>query len=880
MALYRCLFLILLALLCAAVPARAAGAREQRAYVAAVTAFHDGLWNLAQLEFAQFAQKYPGSTNLPEAYLLEAQAAFKQGGFTQGGDLLTTHRPAAGKFADAYTYWIGEAQFQNDDWRTAATTLASLSENSPYALQGAVEAAAALAKLGDWSQLIAYCGVETEVFQRTERSDPDNELLLRAHLLLAQAHFAQGEFAAAGKLLALIKPRLLPPDLEWERVYLLCQVKLAAGDREAALPLATSLLQMARTAAADVGGTNLAASVALNATVLEDLGRLPEAIQAFRENLSTNAPADSQRQAILKIAVLSIDARQFANAEAVLNDYVTQFTNSPAVDVALLTLGELYLQDYVAQPAQSGLLASARAQFDQLLTICANSAFTGKAYLDRGWCGWLAGDYAGSLPDFQNATQLLPRSEDLAVARFKLGDALFARADYADALIQYQAVLGHFTSDFPEVEQSLGDRARYQSLRAQLALGDLTGAAASMGKIATAYPVSELRQTGSLLLGEGYTDLRQPTNALAVFKSFKDQAPGSPLRPLVDLAVARVYEQEQNWPAAVARYDTWLQSYPTNSLLPQALYARAWANYQAGNETNALNQFTNFVTRFPTLPDLAPSAQWWVADHYFRLGDSVNAERNYKTIFQNTNWQNSASFTNSLYYPALMMAGRAAVSRTDNAEAIRDYFLKLEADTNCPLDLRVAATFAHGSALMKMDSTDTNNLTANFQYAVTVFNQICSASLTNNDWGARAWGEMGDCYLQLARYDDATNAYLQVLAAPQANLSLQSQAQIGLGQALEKKAGLLSAGPDQTALYTQALANYWEVFNRTGEEKELDPFWTKEAGLDAANLVTALGKWDQAMIIYTNLVAMMPELKTSLARKMEESGRHLNQVKP
>ena len=100
--------------------------------------------------------------------------------------------------------------------------------------------------------------------------------------------------------------------------------------------------------------------------------------------------------------------------------------------------------------------------------------------------------------------------------------------------------------------------------------------------------------------------------------------------------------RDRNWPAAVARYDTWLQSYPTNSLLPQALYARAWANYQAGNETNALNQFTNFVTRFPTLPDLAPSAQWWVADHYFRLGDSVNAERNYKTIFQNTNWQNSA----------------------------------------------------------------------------------------------------------------------------------------------------------------------------------------------------------------------------------------------
>ena len=44
-------------------------------------------------------------------------------------------------------------------------------------------------------------------------------------------------------------------------------------------------------------------------------------------------------------------------------------------------------------------------------------------------------------------------------------------------------------------------------------------------------------------------------------------------------------------------------------------------------------------------------------------GDSVGAERNYKFIFQNTNWQSSASYTNTLYYPAQMMAGRAAVSR-------------------------------------------------------------------------------------------------------------------------------------------------------------------------------------------------------------------------
>jgi hypothetical protein len=107
---------------------------------------------------------------------------------------------------------------------------------------------------------------------------------------------------------------------------------------------------------------------------------------------------------------------------------------------------------------------------------------------------------------------------------------------------------------------------------------------------------------------------------------------------------------------------------------------------------------------------------------------------------------------------------------------------------------------------------------------------------------------------------------------------VRSQAQIGLGQALEKKAGLLPAGPEQTALYTKALENYWEVFNRPREEQAADLFWTKEAGLHAAGLVSALGQWRQATILYSNLVALMPELKEPLAKKIEAASQHLNQM--
>ena len=182
--------------------------------------------------------------------------------------------------------------------------------------------------------------------------------------------------------------------------------------------------------------------------------------------------------------------------------------------------------------------------------------------------------------------------------------------------------------------QALGDRALYQSLRANLELKDVAGASNAMARILKLYPAGDLAGTSLLLVGEGLADSRQPAAARALFEKFQEQFPNSPLQPQVELAIARTYEQEQNWPAAIGKYSDWLNDFPTNTLRPQAEYALALADFRAGNETNAFVRFTNFVARFPT-NDLAPLAQWWVADHFFGAGDFVDAEKNYQLFFQN-----------------------------------------------------------------------------------------------------------------------------------------------------------------------------------------------------------------------------------------------------
>jgi TolA-binding protein len=853
--------LILFALILGSGPVSAAGSKEQRAYAAAVTAFQDEMWGRAETEFAAFVQKYPKSSNTPEAALLEAQAEFKQGKLAQAIALLNARKATAGHIADQYVYWIGEAQFQNVDLGSAADTFISLTRDFPGSslrLRAVVEAAAARAELGQWPQVSELLRETNGVFRRAAQMDPANELVTRGRLLLAQAALRQNDFGGATTALASVNPQALDAELGWQLAYLVYQTRLAMGDTNAALAATTNLLQIAR-----LGNDTFlrGESVALHAGLLEQTGLKAEALSAYQENL-TNAPVERQRQAVLKITELAVAQGRFSTAEDSLRNFIAQFQDSPATDIAVLSLGELQLKEYVAQPAATNQLQQAQAYFNRFLAAFTNSPLMGKAYLDRGWSEWLAEDMTNSLADFEAAAQRLPPSEDLAVARFKMGDAMFMQKDFTNALENYRAVVDDFTN-LPDVMQSLGNRALYQGLRACMASTNTAGAEDTMSRILKLYPFSEETGNSLLLMGEYLADLSQPTNALAVFQNFEAVFPHSPLQPQVELAIAHACEQEQNWPAAIEKYEKWLADFPANALLrPQAVYSLARANYQAGNETNAFILFTNFVAQFPT-NDLAPMAQWWVAEHFFRAGDYPDAEKNYKLIYQNF------APTNDLAYPARMMAGSAAVARQGYSDAIRDYFTKLEEDTNCPMELRVRATFAHGTALMRMDSADTNNPLANFQLATNEFSQICQLYPTN-EFGALAWGEIGDCDLQLANYDAATNAYAQVVNSPSANIAARSQAQIGIGIALEKMAAL-AAGMDQTNMLQMALDNYLKVFDtwtgnnlRAGESA--DSFWVRKAGLQALPLVQMLGAGDPDKFI-NQMEELFPQSKDSLEKK-------------
>ena len=890
MALFRRRLLIWCALILGAAQLGAASSREERAYAAACAAFQDSFYDRAETALTQFLEDFHKSTNAPQAVLLLAQAQYHLGKYPETIARLTDTNnlaPAeASGLADGYLYWTAEARYASGDLAGAADLFVSLPERFPKSSLGpnaVVEGAAAFGKLGQWSRVDELLDNTNGMFQRAARLEPTNSVVAAGWLLQGQSKLVQRDFAAAARLLNQINPTGLRPEQDWQRAYGLCRANLGRNDLTGALAAATNLLQIAGQGRGDSWTTHLAESVALYADLLERTGQLGDAAAAWHLNLTNSAPVDLQQQAVLKTVELALVQTNLTDAEADLESYLKQFPTSGPAELALLTLGELHLKDFIAQPAATNHFALAQAKLEQFLAIYTNSPLRGKAYLDHGWYNWVAAERAGdtaefkrkaadSLADFQAAAQLfaapgVPVSEDLAVARFKMGDAQFALSDFVGAQTNYQAVLTGFAG-LTNVAVALGDRALYQILRTRLALTNTVGMDEAMGQLLGRFFTSTLTDSGLLLAGQGFSSFGLPGKAREVFERFAAERTNSPLLPQVAFAAARTFEQEQNWPAAVARYETWLQAYGTNESRPAVEYARNWAVAQTGDEGRAFELFTNFFTQFTNNAQFTPLAYWWVGDHYFRLGGTnfLTAESYYQVVFGNFP-------TNELAYRAQLMAGRAAMARFQPEQALRSYLTPLIKDTNCPGVLQDQARFAYSEARRAMAASETNNFS--LQDATNVLSQMYAEAVTNLA-GPLAWCETGDCDQLMGAYDAATNAYAQVLSSPvllaailpPGGQALRYRAQVGIGTMLEKKAEALGLnGEAKQALLDLALANYQTVFYSDAETP--DEFWRKEAGLKMLALAPKTGRLQGPALdrFISRLEREFPQLKASLELK-------------
>ena len=858
-----CRWVFVCGLLLTTVPAlRAASSAEKTAFDAAAGDFNLSIWDRAESEFGQFAKTYTNSARLPEVFLYQAQARLEQTNYAGALEVLSAHQAQAGKLADLYAFWRAETLFRKGELQPAAGAFETLVRDFPAStnrLRATVRAASAYSRLSQWPRLVEILRPPNGPFQLAAATNATDELVIRGWLLLSSAYLGQNNLDAADAALLPLAALQLQPVVDWERQFLRCRILLAREHLPEAWDLSTNLPPLAVAS----GKRELQAeTTSFQAGLLERLGRNEEAIAMYQKNLADVFPAERQRQALLKITDLYLKQNRLDEACRVLERFLSQYPAAGTADLALLTLGELRLRQYESGqctnlsstlvtnlPAATNCLEQALTVLESFTNRFPQSPLLGRADLYLGWCFWRNNNLPASQLAFQAAVDRLPVSAELAMAYFKLADAQYRQSNFVAAIANYNNVLDKFDG-YPVVKTNLFEPALYHIVRAALDAKDLATAKSALEKIRAGYPAGFYTDRAVLVTGQvqGKSD---PAGARKIFQDFIQAMPKASLLPELELAIAATYEQEGQWDAAIEQYDDWVAAHTNHEVLARAEFARARANFQAGHDTNALTQFTNFIAHFPT-NELVLQAQLWVGDYYYRLPDFQKAEENYQWCYQNTNWPVS-----KLTYEARMMAGRSAFARSAWEDA-KVYFRWLASNSNCPVQLHAQAFFAYGDTLVSQAST---NRPSDYKEALSAYDQVAYLCPTSSI-AILALGAKAHCFFQSQDYSGATNAFLQVINSPLADVAARADAKVGLGLTLEKLAQQPSA-TDQGAMLTLARDQYLDVFENhiLREGEKADPFWTMKAGIEAVRICEALKQPGQARRLLEALRQQFPSLR-------------------
>lgn len=850
-----------------------AAADEAKSFNAALNTFASANYAVARQFFSDFVKQFPMSDKVPEAVLYQGRAALKQNKPEDCIALLEGQLANSGKVTDEYQWWIGEALFQKGDSKASADRFALLLKNHPtstHRLEASYGEARARFKLGEWDRVVTLLRTPTGSFRAAAKDRANDELVIAGDLMLIEALLQLRNYPVAEEVGKSLTGRNFTPELRWRYEQLRCRVMVE--DERLADALKQSTNAVVAATATGIPTAN-AESLELQATILSRLNRLEEAAQVYQLNLSPNSPPQRQKEALLRLIQLHLAENNFSLVTQRLELLMAQTTGGTNSDVALLTYGEVYLREYalaarggtnitLSSTTATNLLTEAIGRFDHLIRVRSSSPLVGLAHLNRGWCLWALGRLPEGQEAFRSAATAIPFSEDQAVAQFKLGETQFRLKDYTNALVSFREFTNRF-SRLPRVQSSLLDQALIHLVRISFEVRDTAGATEALDRLLAWRPQSEFIDSSLLLAGQRLTLLDQP----ALAREWLSKLPESSARKdQAELLVASTYASERSFTNALERYTAWLARFTNSDLIPRAQFDLAQATYQAGQPSNAFLLFTNFLANYPTNA-LAPRAQYEVGEFYLRQENYTNAEIHFQRLYENTNWAVS-----ELTYRAKMQAGRAAFARKGFNNA-RPLFSQILNDKPPYPDLVAEAYFAYGDCLM-MEALGSTNIYAKYGEASTAFGNI-TRKYGTNAIVAKAWGNLGNCYLQLARedvssYSNATNAFQRVLSFPNASVSDRSQALVGIGIALAKLAETYTTSKEQQALTEQAQASFLRVLfekNLIGSEKP-DPFWQKKAGLEAAQLAEASQDWDAALGIYDRLKQVLPALTPELDRRI------------
>ncbi len=438
-------------------------------------------------------------------------------------------------------------------------------------------------------------------------------------------------------------------------------------------------------------------------------------------------------------ARVNVGDKAFFNGDydAALLDYQIVLQDSPdALLRAAAKWGEARI--YFAREQYEDTLIALQA----LITEYPDSPHFGQAYFMQGLTYYRLENYQAAADSWQNYFTLRPGYLD-ALAQEYRGDALFETGNYTEALSAYTAAI-----QAPSLSDDINLDLKVASTQAKL--GDYESALALYDGISARTPSDFIKAQAAYESALAYQALGQTDAALGKFRLSVENYWESPyaylsLRALLDAGVevndidrGRVDYFYGQYDVAIQRFDLYIAANPSHD--GTAYYYRALAKSEMNLYEEAVQDYTTFITTYPTHPRWEDAWGEKAVLEWLNLDAIDSGIKTYLDFVSAV-----PGSANSVDY--LMTAARIYERNGRYAEATQ---LWARVGNEYPGDEQAStAVFLSGIIFYR---------NGDFFSALEAFNRSLSLALTATD-KARANLWLGKAQQKLGNNDDAINAW-------------------------------------------------------------------------------------------------------------------------
>jgi TolA-binding protein len=802
----------------------AATAEETKLYRVGQTAFRDGIYDLAERQFAEFLQKFPESDQAETAQLLLTQAQLSQNKWREAGQTAQAalKKWPEGRQRDSFQFWLAESLLRGDEYAAAEKQYAELLEKTPHtAHRAAGHYGLAFAQFKQGRSDAA-----TATLERLARLAPKGDVAQESELLRGQIQLGLEKFDKADAVFEALIKNFPGTRASYRAQSWLGESLARRGQFEEALKRYAAVTEAFKASPNKPVTAPVAAEAWYGAGwAYWNQGRFDSAADAFAQTLALAQSPRLKRDALLKLGEAHVRAGKLADGVARLKAFLQAHPADPLAGDVQMAIGDLLFG--------AGDFAAALPEYAALIAKFPGSPALARANLQAGWCAWnLGSQLPEALRYFQQALALAKDQAEAVEALFKVGDTQFALGRYQDAAESYRQLIGQFP------DSKLVERTMFQLGQSYQRLRDADAAGNVFRSLIEKFPDGTLAPEAQFQIGLIEAGQNREESARAAFLEAIRRYPESEWAKRAALAIGESFYREGKCDEAASEFEKLMAAAPGTELAQRAFYHRGWCYFSKGQPEKALSEFGSFLKQYPQSA-LAPDVQFWVADYFMKQKDYIKAQENFQCVAKNYP-------ASKLADTAQYMAGRSAYLRQDYKAALELYeaLLKTFPESSWCCDAR----FGEGDALSEL---------GRFDDALLVFDSLAK-QFPDCYLACDAHGRKADCLFTLGRFEDAVAAYRKALdCARDAEPAFRNQLYYKLGQSFEK-AGKLG---DAFEWYSKAIYEQAAAPDPTAPPER---FWSCKAGLAAGSVKEQQQQWREAIALYQRMAEQCPDLKPLL----------------